>query len=289
MSCHLFFNTSFFPFFLPVHPTPPQAISSLKSPLFGTSELVRGKVTCRGWVWARSWDGVASQGKEGTSWGRPTKKRRNFVQKWRAKQGEVNKCNIYVRITCEIRYGIVKCKWIQCSVHVCVSLPCNTTCKIACSNASELTPAKCTYDLHVGFLELFKMQNVRPGWYFLKETLLFCRKTRLSARPCGGLRIRNGSLFLNDRCLKIEPDGMTSTRGWPFTLRSGTAEIQITAVAFTACGGWQFFFEKNEMRKLDIFQAVSNVSLVAEAGVRKKSASMRKLKLRNLNAENFVN
>ena len=28
-------------------------------------------------------------------------------------------------------------------------------------------------------------------------------------------------------------------QGWPFTLRSGSAEI--TAVAFTACGGWQFF------------------------------------------------
>ena len=62
-------------------------------------------------------------------------------------------------------------------------------------------------------------------------------------------------------------------------LRSGTAEM--IAVAFNACGGWQFF-PKNEMRKLDIFQEASNVSLVAEAGAWKKSASMRKLKLREL-------
>ena len=57
--------------------------------------------------------------------------------------------------------------------------------------------------------------------------------------------------------------------------RSGSAEI--TAVAFTACGGWQNF-SKNEMRKLDILPA-SNVSLAAETGVRKKSVGMRKLKL----------
>ena len=31
------------------------------------------------------------------------------------------------------------------------------------------------------------------------------------------------------------------------------------------------FFSKNEMRKLDIFQVVSNVSLVAEAGCRRKT------------------
>ena len=34
---------------------------------------------------------------------------------------------------------------------------------------------------------------------------------------------------------------------------------------------------------------VSNASLVAETGVRKKSGSMRKLKLQELNAENCVN
>ena len=44
-------------------------------------------------------------------------------------------------------------------------------------------------------------------------------------------------------------------------LRSGSAEI--TAVFFTACRDWQFF-SKNEMRKLDIFQVVSNMSLVAD-------------------------
>ena len=49
-------------------------------------------------------------------------------------------------------------------------------------------------------------------------------------------------------------------------LRSGTAEI--IAVAFTAC-----------MRKLDIFQVASNVSLVAEIGVRKKSARVQCRKL----------
>ena len=64
-------------------------------------------------------------------------------------------------------------------------------------------------------------------------------------------------------------------------LRSRTTEF--TAVAFTA----QFFL-KNEMRKLDIFQVASDVSLVAETGVRKKSVCMRKLKLRELNAENCV-
>ena len=36
-------------------------------------------------------------------------------------------------------------------------------------------------------------------------------------------------------------------------LWSRTAEI--TAVASTVCGGWQFF-SKNEMRKVDIFQVV---------------------------------
>ena len=60
------------------------------------------------------------------------------------------------------------------------------------------------------------------------------------------------------------------------------------AVAFTACGGLQFF-SNNEMRKMDIFQGASNVSLVEEAWVWKKSASTRKLKLRELNAEYCVN
>ena len=46
-----------------------------------------------------------------------------------------------------------------------------------------------------------------------------------------------------------------------------TAEI--TAVVFYHCGGWQFFLE-NEMRKLDIFQVASNVSLVAEAGAKEE-------------------
>ena len=69
-------------------------------------------------------------------------------------------------------------------------------------------------------------------------------------------------------------------------LQSGTAET--TAVAFIACGGGHFF-SKNEMQKLDIFQVVSDVSLVADTGVRKKSMSMRKLKLRELNAKNCVN
>ena len=41
-------------------------------------------------------------------------------------------------------------------------------------------------------------------------------------------------------------------------LQSGTAEI--TAVAFSACGGWRFFL-KNEMRKLDIFQVASNIHM----------------------------
>ena len=59
---------------------------------------------------------------------------------------------------------------------------------------------------------------------------------------------------------------------------------EITAVALTACRGWQFF-SKIEMRKLDIFQVASNVSLVAETGVRKKSVSMWKLKLRELDAK----
>ena len=48
---------------------------------------------------------------------------------------------------------------------------------------------------------------------------------------------------------------------------------KITAVALTACGGLQFF-SKNEMRKLDVFQVASTVSLVAETGVQKKSVSM---------------
>ena len=51
-------------------------------------------------------------------------------------------------------------------------------------------------------------------------------------------------------------------------LRSGTAEV--TAVAFTACGGWQVF-SYNEMRKLDIFQVTSNLSLVAETGCGRKA------------------
>ena len=38
---------------------------------------------------------------------------------------------------------------------------------------------------------------------------------------------------------------------------------------FHHCGGWQFF-SKNEMRKLDIFQLASNVSLVADAGCRRR-------------------
>ena len=45
-------------------------------------------------------------------------------------------------------------------------------------------------------------------------------------------------------------------------LRSGTAEI--TSVVFTPAVAGNFL--KNEMRKLDIFQVASNVSLVAEAG-----------------------
>ena len=57
----------------------------------------------------------------------------------------------------------------------------------------------------------------------------------------------------------------------------------MTAVLFTACGGWQFY-SKSEVRKLDIFQAVSG----GRNRVRKKSVSMRKLKLRELNAENCV-
>ena len=59
------------------------------------------------------------------------------------------------------------------------------------------------------------------------------------------------------------------------------------------------FFSKNEVRKLGIFQVASNVSFhymassknhpnLAEIGVRKKSVSMRKLKLRELNAEDCV-
>ena len=56
-------------------------------------------------------------------------------------------------------------------------------------------------------------------------------------------------------------------------LRSGTAKI--AAVAFTACGDWQFSL-KNEMQKLDIFQVVSNLSLVAETAVRKKSVRLRR-------------
>ena len=43
------------------------------------------------------------------------------------------------------------------------------------------------------------------------------------------------------------------------------------------------------MRKLEIFQVGSNVSLVAEARVKKKSVSMRKLNLQELNAESCIN
>ena len=63
---------------------------------------------------------------------------------------------------------------------------------------------------------------------------------------------------------------------------------------------WLAIFLKNEVRKLGIFQVVSNVSFhkmafskyhpnLAETEVRKKSVSMQKLKLRELNAENCVN
>ena len=51
-------------------------------------------------------------------------------------------------------------------------------------------------------------------------------------------------------------------------LRSGTVEI--TAVVFTTAVVGNLF-SKNEMRKLDIFQVVSNVSLVAEAGCRRRA------------------
>ena len=40
--------------------------------------------------------------------------------------------------------------------------------------------------------------------------------------------------------------------------------------AFYHCGGWQLL-SKNEMRKLDIFQVASNVSLVVEAGCGRRS------------------
>ena len=36
------------------------------------------------------------------------------------------------------------------------------------------------------------------------------------------------------------------------------------------CGGWQLFLQ-NEMRKSDIFQVASNVSLVAEAGCKRRA------------------
>ena len=68
-------------------------------------------------------------------------------------------------------------------------------------------------------------------------------------------------------------------------LRSGTAKLPQWLYRLR----WLEILSKNEMRKLGIFQVASNVSLVAETGVQKKSVSMRKLKLRELNAENCVN
>ena len=65
----------------------------------------------------------------------------------------------------------------------------------------------------------------------------------------------------------IDPEGINQGAGLAIYvargLRSGSTET--TEVTFTACGGWDFF-SKNEMRKLDIFQVASNVSLVAEVG-----------------------
>ena len=90
--------------------------------------------------------------------------------------------------------------------------------------------------------------------------------------------------FFTAKCTREStPPGHLRCEG----VASGTMEI--TAVAFTACGGWQFFFE---MRCGNWTSSrASSVSLVAETGVQKKtlSVSMRKLKLQELSAENCVN
>ena len=64
-------------------------------------------------------------------------------------------------------------------------------------------------------------------------------------------------------------------------LRSGIAEN--TAVAFTACGGWQFFWKMRCGNRTS-----SRWHQMAKTGVRKKSVSMRKLKLWELNADSRV-
>ena len=61
------FCASFFPFFVPVHPTPPQAILFPKIPSFWDFRSTlssREKATCRGWILGTVLDGVAPQEKK---------------------------------------------------------------------------------------------------------------------------------------------------------------------------------------------------------------------------------
>ena len=117
-------------------------------------------------------------------------------------------------------------------------------------------------------------------------TRQFSKKTPQLAHP------RNRAVLEPTNVLPSAGLAIYAARG----LRSGTAEI--TAVVFTACGGWQVVL-KIEVRKLGIFQVASYVistswhfqnlhPKLAEIGVQKKRVSMRKLKLRQLNAENCV-
>ena len=69
--------------------------------------------------------------------------------------------------------------------------------------------------------------------------------------------------------VKVHPPhafGLLKGRGWAGHLCCegvGERKCGNYRSGFYCCSGWQFC-SKNEMRKLDIFQVVSNVSLVAD-------------------------